>query len=155
MTATAMKPWSEIPEGRERDAAVAEFVFGHALERKYAYFVEGGWWVDGDKHEPGWNTLQSVYRDEDCSLWTVVPDFTTEANDDYRVLEHVRETWKPECYHHMGVLLSGIWERRITSEGGPWIRLSLCYVVGDYSAAAYEALRLSGATGGAPGEPKT
>lgn len=147
-----MKPWIEIESGRERDAAVAEFVMGWNIERKYAYYVEGGWWVDGDEHEKGWNSLQPVYRNGDDELWMVIPEFTTSADDDYRVLEHVRREWGDEQQGVFSELLWRLLSRQAVEDFAPKYGAAfvmhpawkpMTYRVGMFSAAAYEALRLS------------
>ena len=111
-----MKPWSEIPEGRERDAAVAIHVLG---------------W------EP-----QGI--DDSFDTWRRAPHFTTSADDDYRVLEHVRREWDREVKWQFGALLhkrlEGRWRNPHPADECFMVAF---YEPGDYSAAAYEALRLS------------
>lgn len=73
------------------------------------------------------------------------PRFTTDANDDYRVLEHVRETthnhyWLMFCCH-----LHDLWSSRpsrgMDKDGKPTGGLTwIPYLIGDYSRAALAAM---------------
>lgn len=64
------------------------------------------------------------------------PNYTTDAADDYAVLERVRETWGHSARFLFGLKLLAIWRKR----GGPMSEPILRYEPGDYSRAALAVL---------------
>lgn len=114
MTSTALKPWAEL-EGRERDAATYRLMYpGRVLEELAG---EGDFWARVE--------CSGTYAH------VAVPHYTTNAADDYSVLEFVRKEWPKEMQWEFGAQLC---DAVLSPE---------LYTVGSYSAAAYEALRLS------------
>lgn len=137
MTTTAMKPWAELGSDRERDAAVAEFVLGQKPPERATY----------DQREKSWGH----YRDVGGNGWwfeSVWPQrYTTNAADDYRVLEFVRKAWDREKQTVFGVLIHATFSRRWRNPfPADETFMAAFYEPGDYSAAAYEAKRLAKGT---------
>lgn len=140
-----MKPWSEIPEGRERDAAVAEFVMRYQ-------------WVDVPKDYDGLNSGRTLAPPHHCPdyQWPpkgkiaetfFVPPYTTDVKCEQSVLACVRNTFNQTQLDDFCVLLG----RSLLDEKHPFrlpsgMTLEWALVnfrVGMISAAAYEALRAS------------
>lgn len=132
-----MKPWSEIPEGgRERDAAVSEFVMGwkniDGLEPLRNHTANGGYIYEGVPKQIPYGILGVDWRP------------MTDARDDYQVLCRVRETWDHKTKWRFGSLLHKRMESRWRNPHPADENFMVAfYEPGDYSAAAYEALRAS------------
>lgn len=64
-----------------------------------------------------------------------IPHFTSDANADYSVLEHVRKTWSWEKQSDFKMALNRIWNTR---EDGVMVAGPILYETGDYSQALAE-----------------
>ena len=143
-----MKPWNEIPEGRERDAGVAELVMGWRLGLLERY-------VDAEHDDyryrhpvSGKSFSGSTYSIAHITGYPVrddgktIPHFTTDPSADYSVLEFVRREWdEPQLIDFCAQLESLCYWQWSSSQGRGTSRLY--YMPGFYSAAAYEAKRLA------------
>lgn len=151
MTATEMKPWAELEEPEERDAAVARHVFG--MEVMYGINLFDSWRnpldidpVPYEERLAGRGNEAWFCREK--SMWLYVSAYTRDAQADYSVLEFVRREWGANRLSKVRDLLEKLWASRHWDNevetnlyhvpAGP-----LNYVVGDWSWAAYEAKRLA------------
>ena len=159
MTATEMKPWAEIPEGRERDAAVAIHIMGGTGPTFTVYE-----WADRKKRERPrlavsgspkrefWSDYGSFVNEAgeklDRGVCTRFPHYSDNVMCDYSVLEFVRREWGANRLSKVRDLLEKMWASRHWDNevetnlyhvpAGP-----LNYVVGDWSMCTYEAKRLA------------
>lgn len=161
MTATEMKPWAEIPEGRERDAAVAIHIMGGTGPTFTVYE-----WADRKKRERPRLALSEAPKRE---IWSDYGSFVNEAGEkldrgvctrfphysdnvmcDYSVLEFVRREWGDDCSPNYSEALWDAFRWQLFGETrrnrrckNPHIDHIADYVVGDWSMCAYEAKRLA------------
>jgi hypothetical protein len=122
------------PWGREKDARIAEKVFG---------------WT---RHANGRTTEVGEARVDWCFAWVPerfngdvthrhrLPHFSRSADADYSVLERVRDSWDGARLAHFGRALSALWAQ--DSDMATAGLDALSYRVGDYSRAALAALEV-------------
>jgi hypothetical protein len=70
---------------------------------------------------------------------------TTNPADDYRVLEHVRDTWGEQQFHLMQIEITAMWRERLEQHqaDSPYLQFAfgVMYRPGDYARAAIAAIK--------------